>query len=348
MVDKLSTDSTRVSVKDMGKSSVEQVVDGWLFQLEHIKTFAQLDINPVDPYQKALSIFQDFTNSVVHALKAHNHEVIELVFEGALRNIYEGLPVFNARNEYSQFLGWVKDATLKHPFRRTAKQHQWLQIVQLQKDDNPMSIASKILYAVAEIPNWQERAYDPENLVKDPEALYFLKQKNGIKTVATEAAGIDDNCTICTNTFNDTSYAPQRAPCGHVLCSSCFKKWLLESKGLYTCPLCRACVICGENDCKHHAVYQDQAPPVPLAYILDALLPEKAGVSLHGILPILYWELREETRHDRGTLAYIEAILGAHGHQLDDAWQALLARDVEEVRGKIKSVLVGKMRSEAI
>jgi len=37
--------------------------------------------------------------------------------------------------------------------------------------------------AKIELDDWKTRVYDPENSIKDPDALYFLRSKNGIKEI---------------------------------------------------------------------------------------------------------------------------------------------------------------------
>ena len=82
---------------------------------------------------------------------------------------------------------------------------------------------------------------------------------------------------------------------------------------MYTCMMCRACVVCGMNDCPHHDVHQNPAPPHSLARILDLVLSSKPGEVLHGLKPKRYWVLRESTRRNRAMLAWIEEMLEVNG-----------------------------------
>ena len=49
--------------------------------------------------------------------------------------------------------------------------------------------------------------------------------------------------------------------------------------------------------------------PLPVAFILNRMLPDKKEEVLHGLAPVRYWVLREDTRADRVTFAHILAML---------------------------------------
>jgi hypothetical protein len=132
----------------------------------------------------------------------------------------------------------------------------------------PPPICTTIIEALESTAEFEERVLAPENLVKDPDALYFFRNKNGIENIdADQGISGNETCSVCTNEFDEALCSSQRAPCGHVLCKGCFDHWLLDCKGTYTCPLCRACVVCGLNDCKHHTIVRDIAPPIPMPEI---------------------------------------------------------------------------------
>jgi hypothetical protein len=169
-----------------------------------------------------------------------------------------------------------------------------------------ISLKKKLYVALVATKDFAKRVMDPGSLIKDPDALYFFRNKNGITEIESTPDSKDNGvCPVCTNNFND-SLAAQRAHCGHILCKPCLDHWLLECKRTYTCPLCRACVVCSTNNCKHHIVYRDVAPPIPMPRILDRVAPHRAGQELHGICPVQYWTLRETTRGHRASLAWIE------------------------------------------
>jgi hypothetical protein len=306
--------------------SSSSTAEFWLFELKHHKLFSRSDVDLENPHGKAMCIFQDFTITIIDGLERNAPATVNLARDGSLATIYDDLPVF----EISSFKLWVKDATLKHPHRRTAAQHKWLHIVQLQGDVK--SATDIVISAIAEVEEWKERVYAPENLHKDPEATYFFRNKNGISSnISAKDKGKESEkeCLICTNAFTTTHqlHVRQQAPCGHIICRACFQKWLRESKGTYTCPLCRACVICGANNCEDHNIKRDLAPPVALPLFLNDTLPDKVDDALHGLAPDYYWELREATRKDRSIMAYIDYVLRI---EQTEAVRVVLSRDAEE------------------
>jgi hypothetical protein len=282
-----------------------------LHVLKHYKSFNHYLSDLSDPYGRAISTFQIFTNSIIAGIERTDPNVLCLIDDYTLSDIYTGLPTFSPE----VLKPWVKDAMLKHPLRRTPKQYHFLAIARVQNRGDlktPRDIAAG---AQIELDDWKARLYDPANLLKDPDALYFFRNKNGIKDIdpAQDKQNFSHECLICSNLFDKDAHQTQRAPCGHVVCRECFGKWLTECKGTYSCPLCRACVVCGVNDCPHHDVHQVRATPRPLSKILDLVLPEKVGEVLHGIKPERYWALREITRRDRVMLAWIDEVLGVVG-----------------------------------
>jgi hypothetical protein len=312
--------------------SISPKSEAWLFELKHRKSFYDPIVDPSDPYAKAMRIFQVFTNSVINGIERKDANVLSLIDEGLLQDIYSNLPAF----ESSSFRLWVKDAMLKHPFRRTPKQYHFLAIVQSQNRGPPPSVKAKVLEAAMELDDWQTRVYAPANLVKDPDALYFFRNKNGIKEIdPTLGKQTDKACLICTNAFDTTLHLTQSAACGHFLCKRCFDKWLLECKGTYNCPLCRMCVVCGANDCKYHDIHQDRALPLPMRRILDHVILDKAGDVLHGIEARQYWRLREHTRKDRGMLAWIEELLASGSLEALDPVYVRLGKEAEEITARV-------------
>jgi hypothetical protein len=309
--------------------SPSSTVESWLFELKHHKSFNRSGDDLDNPFGKAMCIFQAFTSTIIDGLERKAPNIVNLARDGSLATIYDDLPVF----EVSSFQLWVKDATLKHPHRRTAAQHKWLHIVQLQGDVK--SATDIVISAIAEVEEWKERVYAPKSLRMDPEAMYFFRNKNGISSsISAKAKGkeTEEECLICTNAFTATRHARQQAPCGHVLCRACFQKWLRESKGTYTCPLCRACVVCGANNCENHYIKRDMAPPIAIPLFLKDSLPDNADDPLHGLAPRFYWELREATRRDRSIMAYIDYVLQV---EQTEAVRVLLNKDADEVAARI-------------
>jgi len=313
--------------------SVPTTSEAWLHELKHYKSFNDYIVDLSDPYGKAIATFQLFTRSIIEGLERKDFEVESLIHDGSLHDIYSELPSFAPE----VLKPWVKDAMLMHPLRRTAKQYHFLVIVQIQgrgelKSPRDISVSAKI-----ELDDWKSRAYNPENLDKDPDALYFFRNKNGIKDIdpSQEDANFTPECVICDNLFDEDAHLTQQAPCGHVVCRACFGEWLKQCNGTYTCMLCRACAVCGANDCPHHDVHQERARPHPLSLILDLVIPDKAGEVLHGIKAERYWGLREATRADREVLAWMEQILEVHHLWPGDPSRVWWEKDAEEILSRV-------------
>jgi hypothetical protein len=198
--------------------------------------------------------------------------------------------------------------------------------------------------AMAAVEEWKERVLLPENLPIDQDNNYIFQHKHGLTDVPirpdAEAEDVDD-CSVCTLPLTPLSLA-KSAPCTHILCKKCFLKWVAQSRKTCTCPLCRACLICGnaEYPCKWHRLNRELARPVPLPKILDASLPDKVGEVLHGIQPEKYFVLRENTRADRARLEILsywrsEAIL-----QGDDAVPERLVADYAVVAERVREQVV--------
>ncbi|KAH7086326.1 hypothetical protein FB567DRAFT_527691 [Paraphoma chrysanthemicola] len=317
---------------------VPKTAEAWLFELQHRKSFHNPIVDLSNPYGTAIRTYQTLTNSIIDGLRRKNTEVLSLATEGLLHELYIGLPEF----DYESFKHWVRDATLKHPLRRTAKQYHFLAIVRLQTCGEPSSTKAKVLEAAVELEDWKARVYASQSLLKDPDPLYFFRNKNGIREIdlaLSKKGEIAQDCLICTNVFDKTVHTAMRAPCGHIICKRCFDKWLLQTTGKYTCPLCRACVVCGNNECTYHDVHQDRAPPVPIPDILDRVLPEHSGELLHGLAPEQYWTLRERTRTDRGILRWIEDVLATNELSAQDPVRLRLLKDAKEVVARVTNVI---------
>jgi hypothetical protein len=177
--------------------------------------------------------------------------------------------------------------------------------------------------------------YAPEALVKDPDALYFFRSKNGIREIdAQQGSDTETTCLVCVSAFSATRQA-KAAPCGHVLCGCCFDAWLRECRGRFTCPMCRACVVCGANECKDHDIHEDHGEPMGMRELLDRAEPGRKGEVLHGIEPEVYWKLREYTRKERGMLRWIEEVLRKREMAKRDPVRVRLEKKRERIMGRL-------------
>ncbi|KAJ4365489.1 hypothetical protein N0V95_000424 [Ascochyta clinopodiicola] len=155
-------------------------INQWIYKLQTRFSFVGLSESS-DPYVKAMHTFQSFTNDIASALLNNNTIGLELIEENMLQSIYNDLPSFY---RHEKFRDWVKDATLKHPHRRTPKQYQWLCIVSAQQQRPSKSKADLVhlLLDAQDWPSaWAKGAYDIKSLLKDPEPQWFFRNNNGIK-----------------------------------------------------------------------------------------------------------------------------------------------------------------------
>lgn len=309
---------------------------------------------PHDPYTTLLYTFQAFTNSLTSALitATPDPDLVAAVHSRTLQDFYSSLPWFW---DIKACVLWVKAAVLKHPLRRTGPQTQWLRIVELQTRGG-LTAAQILSASEAARLDWEDRAYSIENLVRDPDSLWFFQRRDGLKTVQMaevppptctvndKGEEVEENpaCPVCAEEFDRTARAPKRAPCKHVLCAHCFVKWTpcsTAATGTYTCPLCRACIVCGEDGCLYHVLEFERALPLSMKWVLDYVLPEeRRGLVLHGLGVAQYWRLREATRKDRVIARWIATQLGRGG--MTEEVRATLSRDAKEVmqrvRGKVQ------------
>ncbi|KAF2853574.1 hypothetical protein T440DRAFT_310509 [Plenodomus tracheiphilus IPT5] len=311
-------------------------------ELEHYNSFAGLALDPLDPYLKAMSTFQSFTTDVIRALRLKDPQVTEI--SAAINNIYEQLPSFF---EIDLFRDWVKAAMLGHPLRHTEKQHQWLHIVHRQAivNDRYLSVSTIILVAVVAREDWQRRVLNPENLLADPDALYFFRREHNprdVDSVTSNEGDEETQCWICMEPYGNGIHQPQQASCGHIHCKTCLKKWLEESKGRYTCPQCRACLVCNAHDCRHHVVDCDVAPPIPIMEFLKEIYDnaETSDGNKLGWPPSWLFSIREMTRGQRAALALIRAKLEAlQGENIDSDRKVNLTRQSHDIKIRLGSLI---------
>ncbi|KAF3049598.1 hypothetical protein E8E11_009431 [Didymella keratinophila] len=115
--------------------------------------------------KRAMQRFQVFTNRIIAALRQDDDTSEALMQHDRLQRIYNGLPCFY---EQATFHQWVKDATMKHPGRRTAKQYQWVRIVDQQEAAPTEYIVQMVKQAVLSLKRWKVYALDVDMLAVDP------------------------------------------------------------------------------------------------------------------------------------------------------------------------------------
>lgn len=285
--------------------------EDWIDYLETWHSFdrRRWSCNPPGPYYKPIQTFQTFTGRIVAALRRNDDTTRALMQGDQLQQIYDGLPYSGTEGRDDILQEWIKDATLKHPERRTAKQHQWLFVADLQQTTPTGDIALMVKQAVHCLTTWESCALDIENLSVDPnDREYFFGTKNAVKDAAREQVALGESCWICANDFNTGLHRPQQGPCGHTCCYECFQNILAHTlefvKAKYTCAFCRSCLVCGVNSCEDHVIAHEKARPYPLRPDLHLLCTESciADEKLYGMSPKRYWAFREQSRGLRSVL----------------------------------------------
>jgi hypothetical protein len=325
-------------------SAMDQTIEDLLFELKHYRQFPAPSNNYLhNPYVHAMIKIQSFTSSVIAFLEqpgTSHHSLVSIIQE-----IYNDLPSFH---EILKFGKWIKDAMLKHPLQRTAKQYQWLAIVNTITELGILegTFSQIVLTGLAAIQEWHERVLSPSNLPIDQPNTYIFTHKHGITTPPLPLHPTFDNthCPICFLLFSSDTVVPQAAPCAHILCSKCFPRWIAKATKTCTCPLCRACLVCGNATypCPWHTLREELelVPPTPLPTILDQVLVEKRGEVLHGIRPEKYFVLREATRRDRTTLKRLSRWMDIAVRQGDYAGRARVKVEYEGVAERVREEVV--------
>lgn len=328
-------------------------IEDWI---GHLTTWYSFDprlwmLNPSNPYAKVMGTFQAFTNRIVAALRRKDDTSCSLMQDDQLQYIYDGLPCFHTEGEETTFRDWIKKATLKHPQRRTAKQHQWLFIVDLQESMPTGDIVLMVQQAADCLSTWKNSAYAIENLSTDPDDIqYFFRNKHTVKDAERNEADFSESCWICANDFDAAAHYPQQGPCGHIYCRQCFQKALAHMElahfeAKYTCAFCRSCLVCGASSCKNHVITREKARPVLLDELLGTLHvlcePEKRRCTgfepLFGLSPRRYWGLREQSREIRVNLSVQSRILY---HDLDPDHELRAKDEINEFVKQLKDLAI--------
>lgn len=286
----------------------------FVYHLTTSYTFVELDIeiDPADPYAKSITVFRAFTERVIASLFRSAY------WTRKLHQIYDGLPTAANENAYQEYRAWVKEATMKHPERRTAQQHMYLRIVWMTANEKLRSVQSIVNEAIVSMKEWEAEAYNVDNLRDDPdqEAMYFFEHVESSQIVELDTPGLGASCLICAEDFDDNLHRPAQTSCGHFQCESCFDRALEADSTKFICPFCRACLVCNRNGCVDHRVKQEIWFPSPLPALLESghilCTPHlwcSCSQPLFGLSPQRYWELRENSRPARMRLTRIEEMI---------------------------------------
>jgi hypothetical protein len=130
-------------------------VEACLFKLKHRKSSHIAITDLSDPYNKAMSTFQAFTNSIIDGLERNDAEVVSLIHGDILNTLYSGYPTF----EPNSFRWRARDSILKHPHRRWPKQAEFIKILQFQGAD--ISLKKRVYVALVATKDSAKRVMDP-------------------------------------------------------------------------------------------------------------------------------------------------------------------------------------------
>jgi hypothetical protein len=326
--------------------------------LKQTWTFMAVDLIPDCPFGKAIESFREFTKALITGIAQHNPAILQALTSGLIPNIYASPQMFR---QFDEFHGWVRDAMLKHPQRRTREQARFLAIVRGRP------VVEQQLYRACEAyVSWEVEAYKVESLLSDPDDNYIFESENDLKFCNVDdeekkRPGAEDACSICMTEFSHPSEwqgaasdpnhtIPMLTPCGHIICTTCLANWRTSSAatGVYTCPLCRGCLICGLAPCRFHVVEQEKAEPQDLNEILlDVLLDtdEQHPLQhpLRNIAASDFWLLRETTREMRVKANMLEEALEQSTNDEDQAvfdyYADEFADTWEEIRDAVADIL---------
>lgn len=325
---------TTTSLREQWARTLSQRFSSWYMLLELDKT---------DLYVKSMISFHVFTNRIVAALTLDETQGQSLIQPGVLHKLYKGIPSLNTRSNYEAFRKWVRNATLKHPQRRTREQHQWFCIVDMLEKGSISDVTLIVDSAIKSSEIWEQRTYDLDNLLVDWDATgthYLFRNKHAVKDANTNVSDHGESCWICANDFDTDVHRPQQGPCGHYQCRECFENALEYAATKYTCAFCRACLICGASACEDHVLPRKTVPPTPLDQILRnkhmlcTVDQCRQAEALSGLSPKQFWLLREKTRSIRTNHADIFRHFFSNR---DPQLATYLAKSLKEIEGTLQA-----------
>jgi hypothetical protein len=295
---------------------------------------------PTGPAARAWNRFRDFTSAVIDVLENDDETASNFIVHGFLDSVYLGMP-----REFTQ--KFVTAAYLEHPLGNSPSQIQFVALVAIQTKGPELPMLEKARFIEHCLRDWKNGAYALENVFSDPSPNWLFTHGHSVRILHTHNAQAlvdeDTECSICTEAFEADPSSPKFpsvGPCGHVICHECFNSWMTQvcyghwyhttQKRTFTCPMCRQCLCCGENNCEFHVLDHDErVPPVTLSAMLDQFLgPHATTVGLSGgaaspkpalrnFTPEQYHALRRRTRGDRAELAWVRNALALGNGEAD-------------------------------
>ncbi|KAF1995686.1 hypothetical protein P154DRAFT_623773 [Amniculicola lignicola CBS 123094] len=274
------------------------------------------DDDPDCPFGQIIAAVKEFTSELATHLQSDRNSIIT---QKEITLLYHSLPNFK---DFGKLHRWVRNVANKHPQRRSQPEHYFLLMSKVQTGNGPLSMSlSEKVKKTMELGNaWYKETHKLENLLLDPDPLHIFS--TGLHPIAAADAvkpAPEDTCGVCMESFeapekwakNEVN-RPQLTKCNHIFCRQCLNHWRREiSSGNFTCPLCRACLVCGRDECKYHCINIDRHAPRPLVAFVRDVYPDFQEKDLVKVFTEKGWvELRERTRETRVTYARIDEFFG--------------------------------------
>jgi hypothetical protein len=314
---------------------------------------------PTGSATRAWNHFRDFTSAVIDVLENDGETASILIMHGFVDSVYLGTP----RNFELKF---ITSAYLEHPFDNSPSQIQFVALAAIQSKSPELPMLEKVRFIENCLHGWKEGAYALGKVINDPSPNWLFSHGHlvrGLSPLNAQALiNTDTECSICTDIFEANPSGPKypsRGPCGHIMCYECFSSWMTQAcygqwhrtipKRTFTCPMCRQCLCCGENNCEFHVLdHNERIHPVTLSAMLEQFLgPYVVTMDISGVAaspqdalrdftPEQYHALRRMTRKDRAELARVRNDLALENGEADQ-----ITRFFEEER----DALLDKLRA---
>lgn len=314
----------------------EEFIGPWVEHLKDRKSISRDDIDQDCEFCVAIGKFQDFTDTIIHSLQNRQNDAVQLVGRGFLRSIYDRGMLPNL-HDFTCVHDWFEHAIMAHSDRLSFKQMQWMAILRLFPGKHGRTLLEICQSSLKSAEQMKKDAEEIESLEEDPDNLDKFRCGHALKYVGSndpELSTLEKDCQVCAEPYDKPVDAdpyldppaflypsekrpPIRGPCGHIMCLQCFCEWLNSSTDdRFTCPQCRACLVCRRTECPVHRIKRE-LQPIPIPSLLKEVLGEP-NRPLHGFTPSAYWAIREYTRAYRSEMTMLSKILATPGARTDD------------------------------
>ncbi|KAF1954875.1 hypothetical protein CC80DRAFT_506111 [Byssothecium circinans] len=272
------------------------------------------------------------------------------------------------------FHNWVHQLMLKHPYRLLPSEALFTSACITLSPDESYESAFKTSDAFFQ--KWKHYIFLPENLDHDQDQLWIFGVSFKKLTLEQAAEKAEDRCTLCTEAFvpavatwkrlacghvhKTPAHYPTGLPCGHIFGYTCLEEWRrraplspLSPGDRYDtyrlpCPLCRACAVCGRQNCTIHQLKRELDTPIPLLTFLRPIRDERAEPGktrdedlgqLKGWPRAIFHEVKQETREVRVMISYMARYLYISGASEEGpAWESM-AKELDEIIDGLDALL---------